>query len=215
MITYKEEIYDSILNYDEEGLKNICKSTLDKDKIKPIDLVNIIGDIMSEYGEKFEKEEIMLPELIVVANIVKSAIDEIIDPAIRASGEKRESKGKIVIGTVESDIHSIGKDLVASFLFSNGFEVYNLGVDVPAEKFLEKAEEVNADIIGLSSLITLSLDFQKQVIDVLIKNGVRDKYKVIVGGAPTSADWARKIGADAWADDSLEAVKKVNELLKK
>jgi len=215
MSTYKEEIYDSILNYDEEGLKKICKSTLDKDKIKPIDLVNIIGDIMSEYGEKFEKEEIMLPELIVVANIVKSTIDEIIDPAIRASGEKRETKGKIVIGTVESDIHSIGKDLVASFLFSNGFEVYNLGVDVPAAKFLEKAEEVNADIIGLSSLITLSLDFQKQVIDVLIKNGVRDKYKVIVGGAPTSADWAKKIGADAWADDSLEAVKKINELLKK
>jgi methylmalonyl-CoA mutase cobalamin-binding domain/chain len=215
MSTYKEEIYDSILNYDEDGLKEICQSVLDKDEVKPIDLVHIIGDIMSEYGDKFEKEEIMLPELIVVANIVKSAIDEIIDPAIRASGEKRETKGKIVIGTVESDIHSIGKDLVASFLFSNGFEVYNLGVDVPAAKFLEKAEEVNADIIGLSSLITLSLDFQKQVIDVLTEKGVRNKYKIIVGGAPTSADWAKKIGADAWADDSLEAVKKVNELLKK
>ncbi len=215
MSRYQEEIYNAILNYDEERLKTICKSALDNNKIKPIELVKIISDIMSEYGEKFEKEEIMLPELIVVANIVKSTIDEIIDPAIRASGEKRETKGKIVIGTVESDVHSIGKDLVASFLFSNGYEVYNLGVDVPAAKFLEKAEEVNADIIGLSSLITLSLDFQKQVIDVLKKRGVRDKYKVIVGGAPTSADWAKKIGADAWADDSLDAVKKVNELLKK
>ncbi|TFF99555.1 MAG: hypothetical protein EU541_04605 [Promethearchaeota archaeon] len=214
-MTIKEELSGAILNYEEEKLKNLCRTAIEEKALTPIELVNIIGDIMALLGEQFEKEEIMLPELIVAANIVKDTIDEIIDPAIKARGEKRESKGKVVIGTVESDVHSIGKDLVASFLFSNGYEVYNLGVDVPAGKFIEKAEEVNADVIGLSSLVTLSMDFQKQVIEELNKRGLKDKYKVIVGGAPTSENWAVKIGADAWADDSLEAVIKINNLLQK
>ena len=210
----EETIKDAIFNWEEEKLRDTCKKAI-KDDINPIELVNIIGDAMKILGEKFEKEELMLPELIVAANIVKSAIDEILDPAIRERGEVRESKGKIVIGTVEGDVHSIGKDLVASFLFSNGYEVYNLGVDVKAHDFIKKAEEINADVIGLSSLVTLSMDFQRQVIETMKKEGIRDKYKVIVGGAPTSADWAEKIDADAWADDSLNAVKKINQLLAK
>ncbi|TXT63090.1 MAG: Trimethylamine corrinoid protein MtbC1 [Promethearchaeota archaeon] len=209
----KDQLSDAILNYEEDVLKELCKTAIKNRELTAIEIVNIIGDIMAKLGERYEKEEIMLPELIVAANIVKDTIDEIIDPAIRASGEKRESKGKVVIGTVESDVHSIGKDLVASFLFSNGYDVYNIGVDIPADVFIEKAEEVQADIIGLSSLITLSMDFQKQVIDELVKRGLRDKFKVIVGGAPTSEDWAKKIGADAWADDSLEAVIKIDQLL--
>jgi len=213
-MTIKEELSQSILNYDEEKLKELCQSAIEDETLTPIELVNIIGDVMAMLREKFEKEDIMLPELIVAANIVKDTIDEIIDPAIKASGKKRESKGKVVIGTVESDVHSIGKDLVASFLFSNGYEVFNLGVDVPAAKFIEKAEEVQADVIGLSSLVTLSMDFQKQVIEELEKRGLREKYKVIVGGAPTSKSWAEQIGADVHADDSLEAVIKLNTLLK-
>ncbi|MHA1671283.1 MAG: cobalamin B12-binding domain-containing protein, partial [Promethearchaeota archaeon] len=121
----------------------------------------------------------------------------------------------VVIGTVESDVHSIGKDLVGSFLFSNGFEVYNLGVEVTADQFISKAEEVGADVIGLSSLITMSMDFQKQVIEELKKRDLREKYKVIVGGAPTTEEWADQIGADAWADDSIEAVNKIKELVNK
>ena len=120
----------------------------------------------------------------------------------------------MVIGTVESDIHSIGKDLVASFLFSNGFEVYNLGVDVPTSKFIEKAEETGAQVIALSSLLTMSIEFQHQVITELKNRGVRNKYKVIVGGAPTSEDWADQIGADGWADDAIETVALVKKLLK-
>ena len=213
-MTIKEELSKSILNYDENTLKELCQSTIENETLTPIELVNIIGDVMSMLGKKFEKEEIMLPELIVAANIVKDTIDEIIDPAIKASGEKRESKGKVVIGTVESDVHSIGKDLVASFLFSNGYEVFDLGVDVQVDTFIEKGEEVQADGIGMRSLVTLSMDFQKQVIEELEKRGLRDKYKVIVGGAPTSRSWAEQIGADVHADDSLEAVIKLNKLLK-
>ncbi len=110
-------------------------------------------------------------------------------------------------------MHSIGKDLVGSFLFSNGFEVFNLGEEVPASKFVDKAEEVNAQVIGLSSLLTMSMDFQRQVIEELKKRGIRNKYKVIVGGAPTSEEWADEIGADGWADDAIEAVNLIQELL--
>jgi len=144
---------------------------------------------------------------------VKVVVDEVLDPAIRATGEEKEIMGKVVIGTVESDVHSIGKDLVGSFLFSNGFEVYNLGVEVTADQFITKAAEVGADIIGLSSLLTMSMDFQKQVIAELEKRGVRDRYKVIVGGSPTSEDWAEQIGADGWADDAIEAITLVKKLL--
>jgi len=144
---------------------------------------------------------------------VKEVVDEVLDPAIRATGEEKEIMGKVVIGTVESDVHSIGKDLVGSFLFSNGFEVYNLGVEVTADQFISKAAEVGADIIGLSSLLTMSMDFQKQVIAELEKRGVRDRYKVIVGGSPTSEDWAEQIGADGWADDAIEAITLVKKLL--
>ena len=120
-----------------------------------------------------------------------------------------------MLGTVESDVHSIGKDLVGSFLFSNGYEVYNLGVEIPASTFIEKAEEVGAQIIAMSSLLTMSMDFQRELIEELEKRGLREKYKVIVGGSPTSEDWAEQIGADGWADDAIEAVSLVNKILSK
>jgi len=173
----------------------------------------MIAQVMEYVGELYEKEEYFVPELIVASNTVKAAIGQVLDPAIKEMGLEKETKGRVVLGTVEGDVHSIGKDLVASFLFSNGFEIYNLGVEVPAAKFIEKAEEVGAKVIGLSSLLTMSMDFQRQVIQELEKRGLRDKYIVIVGGAPTSEDWAEEIGANGWADDALEAVSLLKKLL--
>ncbi|MHA1700744.1 MAG: cobalamin B12-binding domain-containing protein, partial [Promethearchaeota archaeon] len=209
------KIQELVIEWDEEGLKKYCEQLLKNDGAKASDLLKDIGAVMRFIGDQFENEEIFLPELIGSAETVKAVIDEILDPAIREAGEVKKTQGKVVIGTVESDVHSIGKDLVGSFLFSNGFEVYNLGVEVTADQFISKAEEVGADVIGLSSLITMSMDFQKQVIDELKKRGLREKYKVIVGGAPTTEEWADQIGADAWADDSIEAVHKIKEILKK
>ena len=212
-MSIKDKIKELVVEWETERLKEYCQSILKNNEATASNLLKIIGDVMKFVGDQFEQEEIFLPELIGSAETVKVVIDEVLDPAIRAAGEEKETMGKVVIGTVESDVHSIGKDLVGSFLFSNGFEVFNLGVEVTADLFISKAEEVGADIIGLSSLLTMSMDFQKQVIEELKKRGVRDKYKVIVGGSPTSEDWAEQIGADGWADDAIEAITLVKKLL--
>ncbi len=214
-MSIEDEMRQFVEEWDKEGLKAMCKSLIDKGEASPEELLKFIGNIMKFIGEQFENEEIFLPDLIGAADTVKDTIDEILDPAIRKSGGKKETLGKVIIGTVESDVHSIGKDLVGSFLFANGFEVFNLGVEVTADEFISKAEEVGAQVIGLSSLLTMSMDFQRQVIEELINRGLRDKYIVIVGGAPTSEDWAEKIGADGWADDAIEAVELINNLITK
>lgn len=212
-MTLEEDIRQSILDFDEEALKNRSRSALENAEADALKILNIIGDVMILIGQKFENEEYFLPELIMSANIVKTTIDEILDPALKKAGQNKTSLGKIVIGTVEGDVHSIGKDLIGSFLFSNGFEVFNLGEEVPAEAFINKAEEVGAQVIGLSSLLTMSMDFQRHIIQELKNRGMRDKYKVIVGGSPTSEEWADQIGADGWADDAMEAVALVKKLL--
>jgi methanogenic corrinoid protein MtbC1 len=212
-LSLKEKMKEAIIEWDEDGLRELCKSAIENNEASAAELLKVIGDVMAFIGDQFENEEIFLPDLIGSADTVKTIIDEILDPAIRASGEEKETKGKVVLGTVESDVHSIGKDLVGSFLFSNGFEVYNLGVDVPAQKFIEKAEAVGAQIIAMSSLLTMSMDFQRQLIKELDERGLRKKYKVIVGGSPTSDEWAEEIGADGWADDAIEAVTLVNKIL--
>jgi methylmalonyl-CoA mutase cobalamin-binding domain/chain len=210
----KEQIKEAVMEWNEEELKEIIQTVLNDKSKTAVDLLNILSDIMRDIGDQFANEELFLPDLIGSANIVKNVIDDVLDPAIKTSGESKESLGKVVIGTVESDVHSIGKDLLASFLFSNGFEVFNLGEEVPAEKFIRKAEEVNAQIIALSSLLTMSMDFQRQVIEELENMGIRDKYKIVVGGAPTSDDWANQIGADGWADDAIQGVNLIKKLVK-
>ena len=212
-VSVNDKIKELVIEWETDKLKEYCQSILKNNQATASGLLKIIGDIMKYVGNQFEEEEIFLPELIGSAETVKVVIDDVLDPAIRAAGEEKETLGKVVIGTVESDVHSIGKDLVGSFLFSNGFEVYNLGVEVTADQFISKAEEVGADIIGLSSLITMSMDFQKQVIEELKKRGLRNKYKVVVGGSPTSEDWAENIGADGWADDAIEAVELIKRLI--
>ncbi len=212
-MSLEEQVKELVEEWDEDGLKDLCHSVLDNQEASAEELLEIISNLMKFIGSQFENEDIFLPDLIGAAGVVKVAIDEVLDPAIRASGSEKKTLGKIVIGTVESDVHSIGKDLVSSFLFSNGFDVYNLGVEVTADEFITKAEEVGAKIIGMSSLLTMSMDFQRQVIEELKKRGLREKYKVIVGGAPTTDEWSEQIGADGWADDAIETVSLVKKLI--
>ncbi len=212
-MSLEETIRETIFEWDEDKLKEICRSSIKKKQQSAAELLKIIGKVMQFIGKQFEDEEIFLPDLVGSANVVKNTIDEVLDPLIKESGESKETLGKVVIGTVEGDVHSIGKDLVGSFLFANGFEVFNLGEEVPASKFVDKAEELGAQVIGLSSLLTMSMGFQREVIKELNNRGLRDKYIVIIGGSPTSMEYAEEIGADGWADDAIEAVDLIKNLL--
>lgn len=166
---------------------------------------------MNIVGDKFACGEFFLPELVVAAEGMQRAM-KLLEPHLLASGEKIEA-GRVVLGTVRGDIHAIGKSLVGTMLTANGFKVYDLGVDVPREKFLEAVVENQADILGLSALLTTTMLEQKAVIEALEEAGMRGKVKVMVGGAPVSHSWAQEIGADGYAEDALGAVQLARRLL--
>jgi len=157
-------------------------------------------------GELWENGEYFLPELITSAECMKAAMD-ILQPEMAKANIKSRSLGKIVIGTVEGDIHDIGKNLVASMLQANGFEVFDLGADVKLERFIAKAEVEKADIICLSALLTTTMLNQKRFIEMLRQKGLYGKYKVLVGGAPATRKWADDIGAQGYAENAALAVK--------
>jgi trimethylamine corrinoid protein len=157
-------------------------------------------------GELWENGEYFLPELITSGECMKAAMD-ILQPEMAKANIKSRSLGKIVIGTVEGDIHDIGKNLVASMLQANGFEVFDLGADVKLERFIEKAEAEKADLICLSALLTTTMLNQKRFIEMLRQKGFYGKYKVLVGGAPATRKWAEDIGAQGYAENAALAVK--------
>lgn len=161
---------------------------------------------MDIIGERFAEGDCFLPELVMGGNAMKAAI-EVLEPALKAGKQERSVLGKVVLGTVQGDIHEIGKTLVGIMLSASGFEVRDLGVDVPAGQFVEAVREMGADMVGLSSLLTTTMINQRTVIEALKGAGLRDKVKVIVGGAPTGPDWAEEIEADAHAENATEAVR--------
>ncbi len=156
-------------------------------------------------GEKFSCGEYFLPNLIVAANGMKQAM-QLLAPELRNRQQALKSPGTVVIGTVQGDIHEIGKSLVATMLAANGFVVHDLGVDVPVDKFVGTVRQTGANLVGLSSLLTTTMVMQKKVIGALAAAGVRQQVKVMVGGAPVSRKWAEEIGADGYAEDAVDAV---------
>ncbi len=156
-------------------------------------------------GEKYSTGEYFLPNLIVSASGMKQAM-AILAPELKARRQHLTSSGTVVIGTVRGDIHEIGKSLVATMLAVNGFEVHDLGVDVPTDAFVARVKEAGANLVGLSALLTTTMHGQKDVIDALTKAGLRPQVKVMVGGAPVTRKWADDIGADGWAHDAVAAV---------
>ncbi len=156
-------------------------------------------------GEKFSRGEYFLPNLIVAANGMKQAM-QLLEPELRNRRQAVKSPGTVVIGTVQGDIHEIGKSLVATMLAANGFEVHDLGVDVPIDKFVGTVKQTGANLVGLSSLLTTTMVMQRKVIEALAAAGMREQVKVMVGGAPVSRKWAEEIGADGYAEDAVDAV---------
>lgn len=206
----REELFEmmknSIIIGDREKAVELAKLSLNIE-INPSDSLDY-GYIpgIQAVGNLWERGEYFLPELILGAEAMKGVID-IFNPVLSMKKEKSRSLGKVIIGTVEGDIHDIGKNLVASMLTANGFDVVDLGADVSLNFFIEKAEEEKADMICMSALLTTTMMGQRKVIEILKQKGIREKYKVMVGGAPVTKQWALSIGADGTADNAALAVK--------
>ncbi len=160
---------------------------------------------MDVVGEKFSCGEYFLPHLVMAGNAFKAALAWL-EPALKAGGMARQVAGTVVLGTVAGDIHEIGKSLVGTMLLANGFVVHDLGVDVPANRFIAAVTETGANLVGLSALLTTTMSVQRKVIQELVEAGLRDRVKVMVGGAPVSTEWAQEIGADGYAEDAVGAV---------
>jgi corrinoid protein of di/trimethylamine methyltransferase len=207
------EISDAIVNLDEEKAINYAKVAIE-DKI---DLLEVIekgyANGIRRVGELWEEGEYFLPELMKGAQIMQDCLNLII-PHLKKESSKL-SKGIIVIATIEGDIHSIGKTIVGTMLRAYGFEVFDLGADVPAEKIVEFAIEKNADIIGVSALLTTTMIGQKRVVDILKDKKLDKRFKVILGGAPVTNSWVKECNADGYAENAIEAVKLIESLIKK
>ena len=167
---------------------------------------------MAVVGEKFSSGEYFLPDMLMAARAMKAAL-EILKPALGKTG--MPTIGKVVIGTVEGDMHDIGKNVVATFLSGNGFEVFDLGLNVPAKKFIDEVSEQKPHILGMSALLTTTMPVMDKVIKALAEAGLRSSVRVIVGGAPVTQDYANYIGADAYAHDGGKAVPVCRQLLGK
>jgi corrinoid protein of di/trimethylamine methyltransferase len=167
---------------------------------------------MDFVGESFSRGELFIPDLMMAGEAMKTAISTL-EPELISRQQELKVLGKVVMGTVQGDIHEIGKTLVSTMLSANGFEVYDLGVDVAAGKFVDAVRDTQADVIGLSALLTTTVLNQETVIQALVEAGLRDRVKVIIGGVPANQEWADEIGADAYAENATEAVTVIKELV--
>jgi corrinoid protein of di/trimethylamine methyltransferase len=211
----QEEIFncmkESIVKGNVEEAGKLAGQSL-KDGVDPRDSITKgFTPGIQKVGELWEEGEYFLPELVVAADAMKAALS-ILEPALK-SNRSAHSKGTVVIGTVEGDIHDIGKSLVGAIMAANGFNVIDLGVDVPVQRFVDKAKESGAQAIGMSALLTTTMINQKRVIEILEKEGIRKSFKVLVGGAPVTKEWAQRIGADDAPGDAFEAVSSLTGML--
>ena len=207
-----ENLSMAIIEGDEDKAKEYAKEVLIS-KMDPLKAVEQgLSKGMITLGERFEKGEVFLPDLLIAADAFNIAIG-VLKPAMEAQKKQVAKLGTVLIGTVNGDVHGIGKNIVAIVLEAYGFEVVDIGVDNPSLKFIEAAEKVKADVIGLSSLMTTTMPAQKEVIDILKEMNLRKKYFVIIGGGPVTKEWADKIGADGYAESAFQAVEVVKRIL--
>lgn len=196
-------LYDAILNGDEKLCVRLTREALDE-AADPSELINRwMIPAMDEVGRRFEAQEYYIPEILLAARAMKAAL-EILRPLLAARGQ--QPTGRVVLGTVKGDLHDIGKNMVGSMLEGAGFEVVDLGIDVPAERFVEAVRSRNPHILALSALLTLTLPEMKKTIEALEQAGLREHVKVLVGGAPVTREYADEIGADGYGENAGAAV---------
>ena len=197
-----EKLIDAMVELREDEVLKMVKERVEAGE-DPLKIVNECREGIIEVGKRFEAKEYFVPDLIMSGEIFKEAM-EILKP--KMAGKSTKKLGNFVIGTVSGDIHDIGKDITATVLEANGFEVYNLGVDIPPEKFIEKIKETNAFAVGLCGLMTLSHDPMKETVELIKKEGLRDKVKIIIGGGTMDESVRESTGADAWTDNAAKGV---------
>ena len=199
------KIADSMIEGDPDAVVELTRQATAAG-LEPLTIINQgLMPGMNVVGDKFQTGEYFLPHLIIAASAMQGAM-ELLEPELQARKQTVETLGTVVIGTVKGDIHEIGKSLVATMMSASGFEVHDLGVDVETETFVDKVKETNAQILGLSALLTTTMTVQREVIEALEEAGIRDRVKVILGGAPVSQEWTDSIGADGYAEDAVGAI---------
>lgn len=210
-MTDLNELYEAILKGNQKVALEVTKNAL-AESISPKVLIDeYLIKAMEEIGRRFEAHKAFVPELLMAGRAMKSSLT-LIQPLLKGE-EASVSMGTVVIGTVKGDLHDIGKNLVGSMFEGCGFKVIDLGVDVDAAKFVNAVKENDAKIVGLSALLTTTMPYMKVVVEALVEAGLRDKVKVMVGGAPVSAGFAVEVGADGYSDSANSAVIKAKELL--
>ena len=207
-----EQLQTAVITGEPDQARELAAQALEAGVVPLTAIEQALNPGMQVVGDRFECGEYFIPDLVMSAEAMKAAM-AVLEPALVARQEQRQVAGTVVIGTVEGDIHEIGKSLVGTMLAAAGFQVYDLGVDVPAGEFVERVQETGANVVGLSALLTTTMRNQEVVIEALKEAGLREQVQVIVGGAPTSPEWAQTIGADAYAENANEAVAVVRELL--
>ena len=205
-------IQESIINMDETMAVELTRKALEHGINAEKILYDALTPSMDTVGERYEAGDIFIPEMLVSAEALSEAM-KLLRPHLSKSGATR--LGRVVIGTVAGDIHNIGQEIVSMMLEGAGFEVFNLGVEVPNEKFIEKTNELNADILGMSALLTTTIIRFDEVIAMLKEAGIREKVKVIIGGCIASQKYADAIGADGYGADAIKAVKLAKSLMQK
>ncbi len=198
-----EELIKAVADLEEKKVLDLVKEMLEAEK-DPYEILKALRKGMAEIGNQSDAGTYFLTDLIMAGEIFTEAMNLLLP---KFAGAKGESKGKVLIGTVEGDIHNIGKDITINFLKAEGFEVIDLGVDVPAQKFVDAIKEYEPDVVGLSGLLTLSIEPTKKTIDAINAENLRSKVKVIVGGERMDEEVCQYVGADAWVNDAMEGVK--------
>ncbi|MFW9771588.1 MAG: B12-binding domain-containing protein [Candidatus Heimdallarchaeota archaeon] len=205
-----EKLTELIIELEVDDIANAVKEALEVDAKDPFEVLNALTKGMDEVGRRYEEKEYYLTELVLAGETMKEAF-KILQPALAAT-DKSSEKVKVILATVKGDNHDIGKNILASLLLSSGFEIHDLGMDVDEDTIIKRVKETGATIIGLSSLLTMTVDQIKVVHEALQAAGLRDKVKLIVGGAPLNMDLAKSLGADDFADDAVSGVKHIKEL---
>jgi len=204
-VSSSEEFVNAILELEEEKALKIARERLEagEDPLKILDDLKVAAE---KVGEKYEKGEFFVADLVMAGEIMKE-VSELVRPKLKELGKAREPIGKLVIGTVEGDIHDIGKNIAVTMAEASGFEVIDLGVDVPPQKFVEAIKQHNPEVVGMSGLLTLAIESMKKTVDAIKEAGLRDKVKIIIGGGRVDEYAKEYLGADAWTNDAAKGIR--------